>query len=76
MPQEFYHTVMYSYVGDQHLCVFQDAPGFAGDHVPQVVVDPPTSSNPNFNHIPPGKSITSLLVSPQKTIEKQCSLPL
>lgn len=47
---------MYSYVGDQHLCVFQDAPGFAGDHVPQVVVDPPTSSNPNFNHIPPGKS--------------------
>lgn len=35
---------------------FQDAPGFSGDHVPQVVVDPPTSSNPNFNHIPPGKS--------------------
>lgn len=31
-----------------------DAPGFAGDHVPQVVVDPPTSSNPNLNHIPPG----------------------
>lgn len=58
MPQNFHHTIMYI-LWPTPVC-FQDAPGFAGDHVPQVVVDPPTSSNPNFNHIPPGKSPNNL----------------